>query len=85
MKGKQVIVTALVLWLLVVYAAVTHAQPPPSIPIGPGLTEDKPQSKLWYTGKANQTATWWGILASWVMPRGCSWCLFLQTGAWRLG
>jgi hypothetical protein len=62
MKVKQVIVTALVLWLLVVYAVATHAQPPPSIPIGPGLTEDKPQSKLWYTDNADRTVTWWGIL-----------------------
>jgi hypothetical protein len=62
MKVKQVIVTAFVLWLLVVYAAATHAQTPPSIPIGPGLTEDKPQSKLWYTDNAYGTVTWWGIL-----------------------
>ena len=40
-----------------------HARPaPPSIPIGPGLTEDKPQSKLWYTDNADRTVTWWGIL-----------------------
>ena len=62
MKVKQGIVTALGLWLLVVYAATTHAQSPPSIPIGPGLTADKPQSKLWYTNNANGTVTWWGIL-----------------------
>src|SRR4029434_8273686 len=62
MKVKQVLVTALVLWLFVVCAAATHAQPPPSIPIGPGLTEDKPQSKLWYTDNADRTVTWWGIL-----------------------
>lgn len=62
MKVKQVIVTALVLWLLVVGAAATHAKPPRSIPIGPGLTEDKPQSKLWYTDNADDTVTWWGIL-----------------------
>ena len=62
MKVKQVIVTALVLWLLVVCAAATRAQTPPSIPIGPGLTEDKPQSKLWYTDNADDTVTWWGIL-----------------------
>src|SRR5688572_29077633 len=62
MKVKQVIVTAFVLWLFVVCAAATHAQPPPPIPIGPGLTEDKPQSKLWSTGNDNGTVTWWGIL-----------------------
>ena len=61
MKVKQVIVTALVLWLLVVGAAATRSDPP-SIPIGPGLTEDKPQSKLWYTDNADGTVTWWGIL-----------------------
>lgn len=49
MKVKQVVVTALVLGLLVVCAATPRAQTPPSIPIGPGVTEDKPQSKLWYT------------------------------------
>src|SRR4029434_165032 len=62
MKVKQVIVTALVLWLFVVCVAATRAQSPPSIPIGPGLTEDKPQSKLWYTDNADRTVTWWGIL-----------------------
>src|SRR4029453_9524646 len=62
MNVKQVIVTALVLWLFVVCAAATRAQTPPSIPIGPGLTEDKPHSKLWETDNADRTVTWWGIL-----------------------
>jgi len=62
MKMKQIVVTALVLWLLAVGAAATHAKTPRSIPIGPGLTEDKPQSKLWYTDNDDGTVTWWGIL-----------------------
>jgi hypothetical protein len=62
MKTKQIIVTALVLWLSLVCAAATHAKTPRSIPIGPGLTEDKPQSKLWYTDNDDGTVTWWGIL-----------------------
>src|SRR4029450_11067921 len=62
MKVKQLILTALVLGLFVVGAAAPRAQTPPSIPIGPGLTEDKPQSKLWYIDNADRTVTWWGIL-----------------------
>jgi hypothetical protein len=62
MKVKQIIVTALVLCLALVCAAATHAKTPRSIPIGPGLTEDKPQSKLWYTDNDDDTVTWWGIL-----------------------
>src|SRR4029453_16504165 len=62
MNVKQVIVTALVLWLFVVCAAATRAQTPPSIPIGPGLTEDKPHSKLWETDNGHRSISWWGIL-----------------------
>jgi hypothetical protein len=59
MKLKQVVVTALVLGLLVVCASAVRAiDYQGTFPMGTSPTEDKPQSKPWYT---NDGPTWWGI------------------------
>jgi hypothetical protein len=64
MKVKQIVVTAFLSGLLVVWASTARAQTPPSIPIGTGHTLDKPQSKLWYTVHPTTGAvTWWAILS----------------------
>jgi hypothetical protein len=64
MKVKQVVVTAFLSGLLVVWASTARAQTSPSIPIGTGHTLDKPQSKLWYTVHPTTGAvTWWAILS----------------------
>ncbi len=62
MKLKQVTVTALLLGLLVICASTARAVDG-SFDIGASLTEDKPQSKLWYTVHPTTGAvTWWAIL-----------------------
>jgi hypothetical protein len=59
MKVKQVVVIALVLGLLAVCASTVRAiDQQGTLPMDISLTDDKPQSKLWYT---DDGPTWWGI------------------------
>jgi hypothetical protein len=58
MKAQRIIVIALLLGLLGVYASTARAADPPYVSLGTnGETADKPQSKLWY-----HDGTWWAIL-----------------------